>query len=118
MAEETKAPLKTYRGNCHCGAYIFEAKLPEVTKIHLCNCSICYKKAAVWAIPGPGDITWIKGDLQSMKGYTFAKKQFEHKFCENCGTAMAFTGYFVPPKEGEDRAPEVGLNVSPYDRPF
>jgi hypothetical protein len=113
MSKESEVPLmKTYNGNCHCGAYVFEARLPEITKLSICNCSICSKKAAVWAIPGKDCLTWVKGDVKTMKGYTFANKQFEHKFCGTCGTAMLFTGYFAPLKDGEQREPDVGLNVS------
>ena len=112
MTETATPPLRAYRGNCHCGAYVFEAKLPEITKIKACNCSICYKRADVWAWAAQSNVTWIKGDLKTMKGYTFGKKQFEHKFCETCGTSVAFVGYLTPRKEGEETDPGLGLNVS------
>jgi hypothetical protein len=105
MTESTAATLKTYRGNCHCGAYVFETKLPEITKVKVCNCSICYKRADIWAWPSQGNVTWIKGDLKTMKGYVFGKKHFERKFCNTCGTSIAFVGYLTPRKEGENRDP-------------
>jgi len=39
---------KTYRGNCHCGAFIFEATTEEITSAICCNCSSCTKKAYLW----------------------------------------------------------------------
>jgi hypothetical protein len=41
---ETDGGLKTYTGNCHCGAVtiVYHTKpLPEVEGIKSCNCSIC-----------------------------------------------------------------------------
>ena len=40
MAEEA---LKTYHGNCHCGAFQFSVKLPELKQVYACDCSICTK---------------------------------------------------------------------------
>lgn len=99
--------LKTYRGNCHCAAFVFEATIPENTKAELCNCSNCYKKGAVWAmIPNKDNFTIAKGDLDKAKDYRFASKNFSHKFCPTCGTALLFTGH-LPGDEKE----HMGVNV-------
>lgn len=42
MAEQTEE-MHTYHGNCHCGAFGFVAKLPELRDVHACNCSICVR---------------------------------------------------------------------------
>ncbi|CAG9956878.1 unnamed protein product [Clonostachys rosea f. rosea IK726] len=85
--------LKTYRGNCHCAAFVFEATVPEITKAVLCNCSHCYKKGTVWAmIPDTENFTMVKGDLGKAKDYRFARKNFGSKFCPTCGTALLFIG--------------------------
>jgi len=42
MAEPTEQ-LHTYHGNCHCGAFKFAVKLPEVKDVYACNCSICVR---------------------------------------------------------------------------
>ncbi len=34
---------KTYHGACHCGAFKFSVKLPELKKVSACGCSICSK---------------------------------------------------------------------------
>lgn len=43
-AEPTE--LHTYHGNCHCGAFKFAVRLPEVDDVYACNCSICLKVSA------------------------------------------------------------------------
>ncbi|CAH0028271.1 unnamed protein product [Clonostachys rhizophaga] len=99
--------LKTYRGNCHCAAFVFEVTIPEITKAELCNCSHCYKKGGVWAmIPDTDNFTMAKGDLDKAKDYRFASKNFSHKFCPTCGTVLLFTGR-LPGSEKE----QMGVNI-------
>ncbi|TGO77074.1 hypothetical protein BELL_0124g00120 [Botrytis elliptica] len=45
---EITPELKTYNGNCHCGAFKFTIKMPEITTATQCNCSICFKKGYRW----------------------------------------------------------------------
>ncbi|OTB08104.1 hypothetical protein M426DRAFT_19254 [Hypoxylon sp. CI-4A] len=73
MTEE----LKTYRGNCHCAAYVYELKLPENFKPLECNCNACYKKGALWA--RSDNFRWVKGDIDTLTNYTFGKGIFHHK---------------------------------------
>ncbi|KAI1850096.1 hypothetical protein JX265_003469 [Neoarthrinium moseri] len=103
--------IKTYRGNCHCKAYVFEAKLPEIKKVDRCSCSICYKKGALWVFPKRNDVTWVKGEESTLKTYNFGRKRFDHKFCPTCGTSILGVGYIEPPKPGEDKEPEFCLNA-------
>lgn len=35
--------LKIYHGNCHCGAFKFSAKIPELKSARTCNCSLCLR---------------------------------------------------------------------------
>ena len=67
---------KTYRASCHCGAFIFEVRAPEITSAAACNCSICTKKGYLWTIPGE-PMTIVKGD-GSLKEYTFGPKRTVH----------------------------------------
>ncbi|KAI0100611.1 glutathione-dependent formaldehyde-activating enzyme [Nemania sp. FL0031] len=115
---EQQAELKTYRGNCHCAAFIYEITLPEIKQASACNCSICYKKAALWVFPKPTDVKFVKGDPSALTDYTFNKKQFTHKarssaciFCPTCGVSLMVVGHLTPPKDGEDKLPENGVNV-------
>ncbi|KAI1806150.1 glutathione-dependent formaldehyde-activating enzyme [Daldinia bambusicola] len=105
MAEELKpsrylidgmsTDLKTYRGSCHCGAYVYEAKMPHAFKVLECNCSSCYKKGALWVVPEPGNIRFVKGE-----------------FCPNCGVQLLFVGDETLPKPGEE--PRMGANVRSF----
>jgi len=96
--------LKTYQGNCHCGAVKFHVKLPEVKTVTACNCSICFKKSYLWIFADPGNLTFERGE-DALKSYEFREKAFSHKvwplgrmslkmitepqqFCPNCGTGV------------------------------
>lgn len=78
-AESTsQAPLKTYRGSCHCGAYIYDVELPEVIeKATECNCSVCSRRGAILAFPVPPK--FLKGDSETLTNYTFGRNVFNHK---------------------------------------
>lgn len=73
--------LKTYRGNCHCGAFVYEARLPGIDSAHECNCSICYKKGYLWLFVGdePGDFTVVRGEESQLSVYTFGGHNIQHK---------------------------------------
>ncbi|KAI2469389.1 glutathione-dependent formaldehyde-activating enzyme [Annulohypoxylon bovei var. microspora] len=110
MTEE----LKTFRGSCHCGQYIYTLDVPENFKGGECNCSSCYKKGALWVSPKPGNFRFIKGDVDTLSNYTFGLKTIDHKFCPNCGVQLMVTGYIEPPKPGEVKEPMIGFNVRTF----
>lgn len=111
MAEQ-QAPLKTYRGNCHCAAFVYEITLPEIKQLSECNCSICYKKAALFVFPNPNDVEFVKGNASELTDYNFNSNEFTHKFCSTCGVSVMVVGHLTPPKAGEDELPDNGFNVS------
>lgn len=79
MAAPTPTPeLKTYHGNCHCGAFKFSVKLPELTSVTECNCSICFKKGYKWVFPGADVLTIDKGE-GTLKDYHFGQHTMAHK---------------------------------------
>ncbi|KAJ7636831.1 Mss4-like protein [Roridomyces roridus] len=79
--------LVEYRGNCHCGAFKFTFKAPEIKETYACNCSICYKNAYLWGFPK--DFVAVKGDIETtLKSYEFANRTMQHKFCATCGTSV------------------------------
>ncbi|KAM3497044.1 hypothetical protein MY10362_009589, partial [Beauveria mimosiformis] len=89
---DSASALRTYRGNCHCGAFVYEAELPEITAASECPCSICRKKGYLFA--GTNSKTHfkvVKGSLESLSEYTFGTKALRHKFCSHCGTAVLAT---------------------------
>ena len=77
MAEAEKQPTKKYRGNCHCGNFVFEFEMPEIKSASDCNCSICFKKGYKWIFPGDS-MTIIKGE-DALVEYTFAAGNTKHR---------------------------------------
>lgn len=97
--------LKTYRGNCHCGAFVYEAKLPEITSYTECNCSICRKKG--YAVLFPDQLDIVKGSIDELATYTFNEGGFVHRFCPKCGTAVLVHS----PKKGADPPERTAINA-------
>jgi hypothetical protein len=77
---KTEQPLLTYRGNCHCKAFVYEVKLPVIRAVKQCNCSICHKKGYLWVFPETVDhFKFVKGDEDAISSYTFNAKSKVHK---------------------------------------
>ena len=72
-------PRRTYRGNCHCAAFVYEVSMPEAKEVEVCNCSICARKGYMMVWPSRGDFNVIKGDVDELAGYTFGSGSVEHK---------------------------------------
>ncbi|KAI0509352.1 glutathione-dependent formaldehyde-activating enzyme [Xylaria bambusicola] len=113
MAEQ-QGPLKTYRGNCHCAAFVYEISVPEIKRAFTCNCSICYKKGSIWVLPKRSDVKFVKGDPSTLTDYFFNKKQYAHNFCPTCGVSLMFVGHLKPLEAGEDRLPDYGFNLRTF----
>jgi len=94
MATTTEPPLKTYRGNCHCGAFVYEVEAPEITSAGDCNCSICYKRGYLWLVPKK-PLTIVK-DEGKLVGYSFGSKALDHQFCGGCGTTVLAKSEMFP----------------------
>ncbi|KAJ7827626.1 Mss4-like protein [Mycena olivaceomarginata] len=81
--------LVEYRGNCHCGAFKFKVKAPELKAAIECTCSICSKNGYLLALPDRDQFTVVEGDENTtLKTYLFGKKMVAHKFCPTCGTSV------------------------------
>lgn len=80
MAESSEPALRTYRGNCHCGAFVYEAEVPEIKDAVSCNCSLCHKKGYLWVVPELQNFRVVKGDEdQTLTSYTFGSGCVFHK---------------------------------------
>ncbi|KAH7316998.1 glutathione-dependent formaldehyde-activating enzyme [Stachybotrys elegans] len=90
MATQDDKPKRVvYRGNCHCKAFVYEAELPEITSGYACNCSICSKKAYLWAFPDEQfRFTIVKGDENTLRKYSFGPGKLTHSFCPTCATPV------------------------------
>ncbi len=77
MSDAAEQPTKTYRGNCHCGAFVFEVDAPAITSVGDWKCSICSKRGYLWLVPKkPLNIVKDEGKLVH---YAFASKQMDHQ---------------------------------------
>ncbi|CAD6579693.1 MAG: hypothetical protein ASARMPRED_009222 [Alectoria sarmentosa] len=81
--------LETYHGNCHCGAFQFSVKLPELKQ-----------KGYLWVFPSSFVVEKGEGTL---KDYLFSTKTTTHMFCPICGTSA------MAQKHNEART--IGINV-------
>lgn len=100
-------PLKTYRANCHCGAFIYEIDLPELKTVRNCNCSICSRKGYIFTGPShPDALKIVKGNEADLTTYSFGAGKMEHKFCPHCATPLLVRMDIDDPKYA------LGLNVS------
>ncbi|OHE90728.1 glutathione-dependent formaldehyde-activating enzyme [Colletotrichum orchidophilum] len=75
----TEEPKRTYRGNCHCKAFVYEVELPEIKSASACNCSICSKKGTLWVQPKRDDLRFVKGAEADLSTYNFGPGQITHK---------------------------------------
>ncbi|KAK1988519.1 glutathione-dependent formaldehyde-activating enzyme [Colletotrichum cereale] len=85
---EEQEPKRTYRGNCHCAAFVYEFETPEIKSLSECNCSVCVKKGALWITPARDNFRVVKGAESELSSYKFGSGQMIHKFCGTCGSAI------------------------------
>lgn len=82
--------LETYRGNCHCGAYVYEVKTHEIKTAIGCNCSSCLKKAYLWLFLPEGSVTVVK-DEGLLTEFMCGPHNSTHGFCSRCGISALAT---------------------------
>lgn len=80
VSHENSPELRVYRGNCHCGTFVYEIEVPEIKSVFECNCSICCKKAYIWLrLDSDTGIKVVKGTKDALTEYTFGPKKIRHK---------------------------------------
>ena len=77
------APMKTYRGGCHCGKYRFEVDT-NLEKVIECNCSHCRMKGLVLTFVPTEQFRLTAGDEDEAIVYQFNKKTIHHQSCPVC----------------------------------
>ncbi|KAK5995677.1 Centromere protein V [Cladobotryum mycophilum] len=87
---EADAP-RTYRGNCHCGAFVYEVEIPEIKSVFECNCSVCAKKGYLYLFPGRKNFKVVKGSEDALTQYRFGSMELVHGFCPTCATPLLGT---------------------------
>jgi hypothetical protein len=106
-------PTKTYEGSCHCGAVRFEADMDLSMGTKRCNCSICSKTRAWFAIVPAKHVRLLAGEM-ALSDYQWippgrSKSHLHYRFCKTCGV-RAFA-YGEPP-QGE---PFYAIAISTLD---
>ncbi|KAM0265702.1 hypothetical protein ACHAQJ_000136 [Trichoderma viride] len=81
MTETQDQPKRrTYRGSCHCGAFIYEIDLPEVKTVVDCDCSFCSRKGNLYVLTNEDDnFRTVKGSEEKLTSYTFGPGSKIHK---------------------------------------
>jgi hypothetical protein len=81
--------LKKYSGSCHCGALKFEADIDLSKGTTKCNCSICAKARAWFALVEPEHYRPIAGtETQAEYHWTppgHPTPNIHYHFCRTCG---------------------------------
>ena len=81
--------LKSYSGSCHCGAVRFHADIDLSNGTNRCNCSICTKARAWFAIVKADHLQLTAGaDALSDYQWTPPGKPgpfLHYRFCRSCG---------------------------------
>ena len=78
MAEEA-SDYQLYRGNCHCGAFVYQMRIPTLSSVTECNCTICAKKGYLWVFMQRGTFEVLQGSEDGLSVYTFGPHQRFHK---------------------------------------
>ena len=87
---------KTYHGSCHCGATTFEADIDLSKGTTRCNCSICAKTRAWFAIVKADDFRMLAGE-GTLADYQWtppgrSQPNLQYRFCTTCGVRVFAQG--------------------------
>ncbi|KKP01415.1 glutathione-dependent formaldehyde-activating enzyme [Trichoderma harzianum] len=71
---------RTYRGNCHCGNFVYEVDLPELRSVVECDCSFCSRTGNLYVLTDEeSNFRIVKGTEETLKSYTFGAGNKIHK---------------------------------------
>ncbi|PNP60429.1 hypothetical protein THARTR1_00453 [Trichoderma harzianum] len=71
---------RTYRGNCHCGNFVYEVNLPELRSVVECDCSFCSRTGNLYVLTDEeSNFRIVKGTEEGLKSYTFGPGNKIHK---------------------------------------
>ena len=107
-ASTTQPDLKTYTGNCHCGAFKYTFQHEKITSGMQCNCSYCHKKGylLLFLNKSSSNFSILRGE-DSLKTYTFNTHNLLHKFCPTCGTNVIASSK----DEGKEGTKNMAVNL-------
>lgn len=105
--------MKTYTGSCHCGAVRFETTLDLSQGVNKCNCSICTKARAWFAIVKPEQLKLLSG-AYAQTTYQWSPRagedpHLQYQFCKTCGIRTFGRG------EDQDGSAFCFINIAALD---
>ncbi|KAK0644032.1 glutathione-dependent formaldehyde-activating enzyme [Cercophora newfieldiana] len=110
------AGVKTYRGNCHCKAFVYEVDIPEFKSVGECNCSYCTKMGILWVYDAhPDSLRIVKGSQDDLASYNFGSGFATHKFCPICTTHLMCVAPNAAPKRQLSLNARAIQNFDPWD---
>jgi hypothetical protein len=81
--------MKTHKGSCHCGAIQFEADMDLAGGLVRCNCSLCTKARAWFAIVPVDHVRLLRGaDAHTVYEWVPPGRpgsNLHFQFCKTCG---------------------------------
>lgn len=83
--------MKSYPGNCHCGAIGFDfrtAVAPADWSIRACQCAFCRAHDALSCSDPEGDLSFASSRPESLNRYRFAMRTADFLLCRNCGVYL------------------------------
>jgi hypothetical protein len=83
--------VKTWRGQCHCGAVGFEyrtAHAPAAWPVRACQCSFCLKHHGVYTSDPDGSVRFAHREPELLTRYRFGHKTADFIFCARCGSYL------------------------------
>ena len=95
------------KGSCHCGAIQIEVPRPPQALID-CNCSICRRNGALWALYQIGAVRVI-GSPQDTSEYIWGTKTIKTVWCRHCGCVTHWEP-LQPEPDGK-----LGVNIRNFD---
>lgn len=101
--------MKTYRGQCHCGAVQYQVTT-ALDGMGDCNCSRCRRLGWVLQPASAEQFTLSSGE-DNLTLYRFNTEQIDHLFCRTCGVES-----FARGTDGEGK-PAVMINVNCLEPP-
>lgn len=87
---------RTYHGSCHCNAVRYEVAFDLSKGTNRCNCSLCWKARAWFAIVQEEDLRLLAG-AESMSQYQWVPEgkteaHLTYRFCNHCGVRIYAAG--------------------------
>jgi hypothetical protein len=89
--------------SCHCGAITITVSSKPAYLID-CNCSICRRNGALWALFDSGSVG-VTGHLDELTAYVWGQRSIRTMHCRSCGCTTHWEA--ITPEAGN----RIGVNM-------